>query len=377
MKNQRRLLGIIVFMLLISCFTAYSGTEKRIIEKADSVPASLKITPEAIPEITGIQSNKRYRDKNTVLFGDRITFTVKNLPGFLKKMDSCMAGGKKDSLCPILLFINGMPVNEIRAYSINKTDGKISFELHRGSETLKRFRLNIFSSAKAINFSFGLMGTNPVATSPKLPKTNLRFISNTSFAIMIAMIILMLITFRWLVLKTNLIRVTHSTSKYSLGLAQLLFWIVLIAFSFIYIYILTDGLHPITGSVLTLLSISLTTSGGSRVVEKVIDPKHMYESTSESFIKDILSDDAGYSVHRVQMAIWTILLGLVFSYEVIMNLAMPQFDTNLLLLMGISSTGYIGLKAIEHTSKEMKMFGVTPPGESKEGEIANAKPKGE
>jgi hypothetical protein len=275
-----------------------------------------------------------------------------------------MKGGKSDSLCPILLYINGMPVNEIQAYSINKTDSTISFNLHRGSETLKRFRLNIFSPAIPVSFSFGLKGANPVATSLTLAKTKLRFISNTSLATMVIMIIVMLFTFKWL-LKTNLIRVTHSNSKYSLGLAQLLFWIVLIAFSFTYIYLLTDGLHPITGSVLTLLSISLTTSGGSRVVDKVIDPERMYKSESHGFITDVLSDSEGYSVHRVQMAIWTVILGLVFCYEVIMNLAMPQFDTNLLLLMGISSSGYIGLKAVEHTSKERKRLGMSSAGKNK------------
>ena len=187
----------------------------------------------------------------------------------------------------------------------------------------------------------------------------------------------MLFTFRWLVLKTNVIRVTSSNSKYSLGLAQLLFWVVLIAFAFIYIYVLTDGLHPITGSVLTLLSISFSTSGGSRVVDRVVDPKRMFESKSHGFIEDILSDDASYSVHRVQMVIWTVILGLVFCYEVIMHLAMPQFDTNLLLLMGISSTGYVGLKAVEHTKNDMKKHGVLSPEPAEEELKADASAKSE
>jgi hypothetical protein len=373
MKKTGSLTGIIVLVILLNWFPGNAVAEKRILDNADS--SSAKIISDPIPLITGIKSNNRYRDRNTVLFGDHITFAVENMSVFLKKLDSCMAGGKSDSLCPILLFVNGMPAHEIRAYNINKTDGKISFELPRGSKTLKEFRLTIFSSAKPVNLSFGLLGSDPVATAPKLPITRLRFISNSSLATMIVMIILMLITFRWLVLKTNLIRVTHSRSKYSLGLAQLLFWVVLIAFAFIYIYVLTDGLHPITGSVLTLLSISLTTSGGSRMVEKVKDPKHMFESESESILKDLLSDDAGFSVHRVQMAIWTVILGLVFCYEVIMNLSMPQFDTNLLLLMGISSTGYVGLKAIEHTSREMKKLGITLPSEKKDEKVADAKPK--
>lgn len=375
MKNAGTLTGIIVFIIIVHWFPCQADTINNVPGRVDSLSA--KALPRLTPEITGIKSNNSYRDKNTVLYGDHITFTVKNMAVFLEKLDSCTDGGKRDSLCPVILFINGMPANEIRGYSINKTDGKISFELHRASQTLKRFRLNVFSAAKPINISFGLKGTDPVAVSPKLPKTNLRFISNASLITMVSMIITMLFTFRWLVLKTNVIRVTSTNSKYSLGLAQLLFWVVLIAFAFIYIYILTDGLHPITGSVLTLLSISLTTSGGSKMVDKVVDPGRMYKSESKGFIEDILSDDASYSVHRVQMAIWTVILGLVFCYEVIMHLAMPQFETNLLLLMGISSTGYIGLKTIEHTKNDMKKAGVIFPDKGGEGVIVKVKTKKE
>lgn len=375
MKNEGSLSGIIVLIIIATlfCLPSQAANSRDSLVRNDSLSAYTLY--QIIPEITGIRSSNRFRDKNTVLIGDHITFKVKNLAGFLKIQDSCIAQGKNDSLCPILLYINGMPVNEIRAYSINKVDGTVSFELHRGSETLQRFRLNIFSSALPVNFSFGMEGQAPVTVSPILSKTRLRFISNVSLITMIVMIILMLFTFRWLVLKTNVIRVASTNSKYSLGLAQLLFWVVLIAFAFVYIYVLTDGLHPITGSVLTLLSISFTTSGGSRVVDKVVDPKRMYDSQSRGFIEDILSDDASYSVHRVQMAIWTVILGLVFCYEVIIHLAMPQFDTNLLLLMGISSSGYIGLKAVEHTKKEMKKHGAILPDEATDAVLGEIKEK--
>ena len=374
MINQRSFAGIIVLILIMHWFPGQAAAENNLSLKADSVSA--KALPQTIPEITGISSDNRFRNNNTVLFGDHITFTVKNLPGFLIKMDSCLAGGKQDSLCPVLLYINGMPADDIRANNINKNAGTISFDLKRKSESLNHFHFDVIWAVIPVSFSFGLKGASPVAISPTLKKTNLKYLAKGSLITMVSMVIGMFLTFWWLVIKTNLIRVTHSKSKFSLGLAQLLFWVFMVAFSFCYIFITTDEMFPITGSVLVLLTISLATSGGSRLVDRARDPERMYESASVSFLKDILSDDAGYSVHRVQMAIWTVILGCVFTYQVIMKQTMPQFDPNLLMLMGISSTGYIGLKAIEHTSAEMKKVGAIPPEEVMEA-VVKAKSKKE
>lgn len=65
---------------------------------------------------------------------------------------------------------------------------------------------------------------------------------------------------------------------------------------------------------------------------------------SVSFIKDILSDDKGISFHRVQMFGWTVVLITIFITSVSNLLAMPDFDTTLLGLMGISGATYLGFK---------------------------------
>jgi uncharacterized small protein (DUF1192 family) len=64
-------------------------------------------------------------------------------------------------------------------------------------------------------------------------------------------------------------------------------------------------------------------------------------------LKDLLSENAGsssYDFHRFQMIAWTLVLGFVFMVKVLSERAMPEFSTNLLLLMGISSGAYLGLK---------------------------------
>ena len=67
-------------------------------------------------------------------------------------------------------------------------------------------------------------------------------------------------------------------------------------------------------------------------------------TTSQGFLRDILSDGSGYSFHRFQIFAWTIVLGIIFVSSVYNNLTMPEFSTTLLGLMGLSAGTYIGFK---------------------------------
>jgi hypothetical protein len=68
---------------------------------------------------------------------------------------------------------------------------------------------------------------------------------------------------------------------------------------------------------------------------------------SGGFFDDILSDEGGVSFHRFQIAVWTLILSVIFVYTVYESLAMPEFDAKLLGLMGISSGTYLGFKIPE------------------------------
>jgi hypothetical protein len=65
---------------------------------------------------------------------------------------------------------------------------------------------------------------------------------------------------------------------------------------------------------------------------------------SRRWYLDLLSDENGASFHRFQMAVWTIVLAMVFVRTVYTDLVMPAFDVTLLGLMGISSGTYLGFK---------------------------------
>ena len=68
---------------------------------------------------------------------------------------------------------------------------------------------------------------------------------------------------------------------------------------------------------------------------------------SQGLLRDILRDGSGYSFHRFQIFAWSIVLGIIFLSAVYNSLAMPEFSTTLLGLMGISSGTYIGFKIPE------------------------------
>jgi hypothetical protein len=62
-------------------------------------------------------------------------------------------------------------------------------------------------------------------------------------------------------------------------------------------------------------------------------------------IRDILGDSNGsFGLHRFQIVVWTLVLGIIFLVSVVMELKMPEFSTTLLATMGISAGTYLGFK---------------------------------
>ncbi len=73
--------------------------------------------------------------------------------------------------------------------------------------------------------------------------------------------------------------------------------------------------------------------------------------TSRGFLADLLYDGDHVSLHRFQIVVWTLILGGLFTFSVMYNLSMPEFGTELLALMGISSGTYLGFKFAGNDTK--------------------------
>jgi hypothetical protein len=65
---------------------------------------------------------------------------------------------------------------------------------------------------------------------------------------------------------------------------------------------------------------------------------------SQGWYRDLTTDNNGPALHRLQMFVWTLAIGVLFIVEVYRSLALPEFSATLLALMGITSASYIGFK---------------------------------
>jgi len=187
----------------------------------------------------------------------------------------------------------------------------------------------------------------------------------------------------------------------SLGRCQMAFWFFLVAAAFFFLWLITGrgDLNTINGQVLSLIGISAGTAIGAAVLQAnpppgsvktqqtgepfpeqiatasknlsaAIEAQAAEEQVKEAektiselkltydlwrrqnryrFLFDLLSepDDKGRHViafPRFQIVVWTLVLGVIFVSDVITKLAMPAFDSNLLVFMSISSGTYLGFK---------------------------------
>jgi hypothetical protein len=164
--------------------------------------------------------------------------------------------------------------------------------------------------------------------------------------------------------KLGLLKDSSTTNKnptFSLARSQMAFWTIIILIAYFYIWYQTGALIHITPQVLILLGIS----AGTTILAHIIDNKDMAnpliaqqlndQKSTGNFFMDIMSEDQkNYSIHRFQNVAFTIAIGGYFLYEVFIHHVIPDLDTNLMVLMGISSATYIAVKQGENKSMEQK-----------------------
>lgn len=261
----------------------------------------------------------------------------------------------------VCLNINGMPLPEIRPLFFNN-DSLFTFYLERGDSSTNQIAWDIIQqiSEKKITRNVRMSIGTPLLPALPVQKnkaTDFTFIiiykiGLLAFAVVALGMIYLLYRFR----KSQLFRsaddavgVRTDNGAYSLAKVQLAFWTVIIILSETYIWCITGVLPDLSTSSLILLGLSVGTTALSTAVGYANELKG--QTSSGSFWKDIISDAAGVpSLHRVQMVIWTILIGFYFVRESWLHFSMPEVSDNLLILMGISSGTYVAFKTQERKS---------------------------
>lgn len=169
--------------------------------------------------------------------------------------------------------------------------------------------------------------------------------------IIAALIVLLAI---YLAIKTNLLRASGKKgTKYSFTNAQMLWWTIIIACAFIILYGETGNYGSINQSTVILLSISLATTAGSSLITVNQQQKGLVrhqDNPSSVFFQDILSDENGINMHRLQAFIFNVLFGLTFIANFWIKEKFPEFNTSELSLIGVSSGAYLALKTNENKS---------------------------
>ncbi len=149
---------------------------------------------------------------------------------------------------------------------------------------------------------------------------------------------------------------------FSLSRTQLTFWTVIISSTFIYVVIyLSSGASIVIPNLPPVNLVLLGIAAGTSVVAKVIDNSQkdsaagtisQQDLPSKGFLTDIISDDNGISIHRLQNVIWTAIVGVIYIYYVMTSSKIPDgtiINNDLLGLMGISAGTYLGLKTTENS----------------------------
>lgn len=153
---------------------------------------------------------------------------------------------------------------------------------------------------------------------------------------------------------------------YSYSRVQLFWWTLIILFCYILFFALYGVLLPLNSTVILLLGSGVAVYIFGRSMDKdQIKKNNEQEPTrhqdlhdSQGFLTDILSDENGISIHRLQAVAFNIVYGLGFLSTFFSALSdaankkyaypLIEFEPWQLSLLGVSAIGYLGLKSSEN-----------------------------
>ncbi len=252
------------------------------------------------------------------------------------------------------LYVDGIQIGNLKPWKVSESEKIVFFQLNENIKTLLLQFTESKSAEKNVIAVIFSVGTNikslAKASDPMYIEVNQR--------INLAWVWLMTILFLGLVfaaIKYNALK-DDNNLYYSLGRTQLFYWTFLFVFSYLYICFGTGSLPDIPTSILVILGISIGTTAATRIIENrpgtpvIIDPK----AKSEGWFMDILSDGSSINIQRFQNVIFNLVFGIIFIQKTIATNVLPAFDDNVLLLLGISSGTYAGMKLTEPTKEQQK-----------------------
>jgi energy-coupling factor transporter transmembrane protein EcfT len=317
--------------------------------------------------VTAVRSNDP-KHPNRAGLGDAVFLTVEGLGAHLD--------GDQDACGDLVLFLAEVPIPGHPPEACDPYTGQVRFLLDRTPDSDQAWHVLLaepVSFTKKVEVSVGTQGRLALPTNVK--DFELEIVPAIEFVGFLIGLLLAILMMAYLAKTTTLLRdrvpgLPAAQAPYSLSRFQLAFWSLLVIAAYLFIWLITQELDTITGSVLALLGIGSATALGATIIDQgkpdnppasappvvEVPPGTVPSATpavpvaSRGFLNDVLSDDQGISIYRFQLFAWTLVLGVIFCASVYNGLAMPQFSTTLLGLMGISSGTYLGFKVPEKSA---------------------------
>ncbi|MCW3102325.1 MAG: hypothetical protein JWO09_765 [Bacteroidetes bacterium] len=349
-------------ILLLFCAGAYSDAQTSVTPAKQSAQ---KATGQHAPEVTfaidtiivhpahHIMQNK---GSQVAMFGDTI---------FISVTDASLIEKKRSMNNPIVLYLNRLPFN-INGHLAGGKPNDIRFILTRYYEDDENWNKLLRSGFidKSFYVGVGLEDGSLIAPISYPIEFTLRTPSEAVPFILLSLALGCFTIF--MVWKKKLLQdKIEGYYIYSLSSVHLFFWTQIVLLSYMLIWFVCDDMNSIENSNLVLLGISAGTAGISTIIngnDKAL--KRVRARRSQGFFHDILSDRGEFCMHRYQIFIFNVVVGAFFIYRTISELKMPVLNETILVLLGISSATYTGLKAI--TSKNLvKADQETSPAASK------------
>ncbi|HEX9945022.1 MAG TPA: hypothetical protein VGG03_23685 [Thermoanaerobaculia bacterium] len=311
-----------------------------------------------VPVVVGVRSSDRDHPNRAAL-GDGLTVKMENLKTALARIEKGCEG--------LILFLNEIPINGVPPESCDIDTGSVRYTLDRTDDSDRAWHALLQEPTalrRIISVSVGPEGK--LSFPSRVDKFELEVLPEVYFYGYFAGLLVLFLLLLRLARRTPLLRDRPAEPPegklppYSLSRFQMAFWSFLVVAAYLFIWMITEELDTITGSVLALLGIGSATALGANLIDAgkastatpAAAPVSGKDAVSQGFLRDVLSDAEGISLHRLQLFVWTWVLGVIFIASVYNGLQMPQFNPTLLGLMGISSGTYLGFKIPENRTPQ-------------------------
>ena len=287
----------------------------------------------------------------------------------LKILDLSTAMKENGNLRPdqLRLFVDDIVLANVPPYSVDTANGIVVFPMSRNLSSEPFWRVFYQFPRKYEHPGRLGIGSEIAQLADPYPTDGdikIVLIRRTQLFVGLGLVILFGLLIYWLSRHYRLIKEDWSNQynpstndvsdvPYSLSKVQLAFWTFLAISGYFIIWLVTGELPTIPESILALLGISLSGTilgKGINFRQSQKNTSRVQDKPSKGFFWDILSDENGLSLARLQFVLFNLIIGASLIRNIIKSWSLLDLDASSLVLLTISGAGYLVMKNTENTN---------------------------